>query len=160
MDDLIFALKIIAALGCGLIAGAFFAFSSFIMRALGQLPAPNGISAMQSINVVVMNPVFLGVFVGTVFICLAAMVLALVRWWQGAGSMWVLAGGVLYIAGCFAVTMLLNVPLNDAIAKADPTSAEGAALWTNYLDKWTMWNTVRTIASLAASAAFIIGLRY
>lgn len=156
MDDLMFALKIIAALGCGMIAGAFFAFSSFIMRALGQLPAPNGLSAMQSINVVVINPVFLGVFVGTVFICLAAMVLALVRW-QGLASMWVLAGGVLYIAGCFAVTMLLNVPLNDALAKVDPTSAEGAALWTTYLDKWTMWNTVRALASLAASAAFIVG---
>jgi uncharacterized membrane protein len=159
MDELIFALKIIAALGCGLIAGAFFAFSSFVMKALGQLPPANGISAMQSINVVVINPVFLGVFVGTVFICLAAMVLALVRW-QGGASMWVLAGGVLYIAGCFLVTMLLNVPLNDAIAKANPTSPEGEALWTTYLDKWTMWNTVRTIASLAASAAFMIAMRY
>jgi uncharacterized membrane protein len=155
MDDLMFALKIIAALGCGLIAGAFFAFSSFVMKALGQLPPANGLSAMQSINVVVINPVFLGVFVGTVFICLAAMIMALVRW-QGPASIWILAGGVLYIAGCFAVTMLLNVPLNDALAKTDPTSAEGAALWTTYLDKWTMWNTVRTIASLAATVIFLL----
>lgn len=159
MDDLMFGLKIIAALGCGLIAGAFFAFSSFVMKALGALPAPNGLAAMQSINIVVINPVFLGVFVGSAVLCAVAMIATLLRW-QGAGSIWIIAGGVLYIGGCFLVTMFLNVPLNDALAKAAPETAESAAFWTNYLDKWTMWNTVRTIASLAASAAFMIAMRH
>ena len=159
MDDLIFGLKIIAALGCGLIAGTFFAFSSFVMKALGQLPAPNGMAAMQSINVVVINPVFLGVFIGTGVLCLVAIIASLLRW-QGAGSAWIVAGGILYIGGCFLITMLLNVPLNDALAKAGPGSPEGAELWAKYLDTWTMWNTVRTIASLAASAAFVISMKY
>jgi uncharacterized membrane protein len=56
--------------------------------------------------------------------------------------------------------MLLNVPLNDALAKASPDSPEGAEFWAKYLDTWTMWNTVRTICSLAASAAFIVAARY
>lgn len=159
MEDVMFVLKIIAALGCGLIAGAFFAFSSFVMRALGALPAPNGISAMQSINVIVINPVFLGVFVGTAVVCAVAGIASLLDW-QGAGSASIIAGSVLYICGCFMVTMFFNVPLNDALAKASPISPEGAEFWANYLDKWTMWNTVRTIASLMASAAFMFALRY
>jgi len=159
MDDFVFGLKVITALGCGLIAGAFFAFSVFIMRALAALPAPGGIAAMQSINVVVLNPVFLGVFVGSAVLCAAAMIASLLRW-QGAGSMWVLGGAILYLAGCFAVTMVFNVPLNDALAKANPAAPESADLWNSYLKTWTMWNHVRTLASLAASAAFIIASRY
>ena len=69
-----------AALGAGLIAGVFFAFSTFIMRALALLPAPQGIRAMQSINVVVLNPFFLGAFLGTGAVAAALAVASLVRW--------------------------------------------------------------------------------
>lgn len=159
MDDLVFGMKVITALGCGLIAGTFFAFSVFVMRALATLPAPGGMAAMQSINVVVLNPVFLGVFVGSAVLCVVAMIASLLRW-QGAGSMWVLGGAILYLAGCFAVTMVFKVPLNDALAKADPGAPESVDLWNDYLKTWTMWNHVRMLASLAASAAFIVAVRY
>jgi uncharacterized membrane protein len=39
------------------------------MRALERLPAPHGVAAMQSINVVVINLVFLSVFFGTGLVC-------------------------------------------------------------------------------------------
>lgn len=159
MDDLVFVLKVLTALGCGLIAGTFFAFSVFVMRALAALPAPGGIAAMQSINVVVLNPVFLGVFVGSAGLCMVAAIGSLLRW-QGAGSTWVLGGAILYLAGCFAVTMVFNVPLNDALEKANPAAPESVDLWNGYLNTWTMWNHVRTLASLAASAAFIAAARY
>jgi uncharacterized membrane protein len=159
MDDFVFGLKVITALGCGLIAGTFFAFSVFVMRALAALPAPNGIAAMQSINVVVLNPVFLGVFVGSAVLCLVAAIASFIRW-QGAGSVWVLGGALLYLAGCFAVTVVFNVPLNDALAKATPAAPESLDVWNGYLNNWTMWNHVRTLASLAASAAFMIAIRY
>jgi len=55
-NNLLLALTLLSALGSGLIAGAFFAFSTFVMGALGRLPAAHGIAAMQSINVVVINP--------------------------------------------------------------------------------------------------------
>jgi len=158
MDDVMFGLKMIAALGCGLIAGTFFAFSSFVMKALGTLPAPGGIAAMQSISIGVINPLFLGVFVGSAVLCVIALIASLLRW-QGVGSLWIITGGLLYIGGCFLVTMLLNVPLNDALAKVSPGSPEGAEIWTRYLNTWTMWNTVRTVCSLAASAAFMIATR-
>ncbi len=74
VDGLLFALKLVSALGCGLIAGVFFAFLSFVMRAFARLPPGEGMAAMQSVNVAVLNPVFLGVFVGTAAACAAAVV--------------------------------------------------------------------------------------
>lgn len=60
MDDLTTVLSILAMLGCGMIGGVFFAFSSFVMRALARLPDAQGLAAMQSINFVVLNWHFLG----------------------------------------------------------------------------------------------------
>lgn len=157
MQQFLTVLTFAAALGAGLIAGTFFAFSAFVMGALGKLPAPQGIAAMQSINVVVINPVFLGVFVGSAVLSLALLVAAFFGW-PSARAIYLAAGAVLYVGGCFLVTMLLNVPLNNALEAVTADSAEGAKLWTRYLSDWTMWNTVRTLASLAATASFILAL--
>lgn len=56
MTGLAYAVTLIAALGCGLVAGVFFAFSSFVMPALKRLPPAQGISAMQSINRLAVAP--------------------------------------------------------------------------------------------------------
>jgi uncharacterized membrane protein len=74
MDELMSGLILAAALGAGLVAGIFLAFSAFIMAALKRLPPEGGISAMQSINVTVLNPVFFFVFFGT---AVAALILAI-----------------------------------------------------------------------------------
>ena len=157
MDALLFALTLGSALGCGLMAGAFFAFSSFVMKALARLPPAHGIAAMQSINVAVINPLFLGVFLGTAATCTALAVSALVRWHQ-PGAAFLLAGSLLYLAGTFLVTMVFNVPRNDALAAVDPASAEGARVWAGYLSRWTAWNHVRTLAALAAASALTLAL--
>jgi uncharacterized membrane protein len=70
MEALLPALTVLAALGAGLVAGIFFAFSTFIMAALARLPAEGGIAAMQSINVAVLNPLFFLAFFGTAAIAL------------------------------------------------------------------------------------------
>jgi uncharacterized membrane protein len=148
-------LIIVTALGCGLIAGAFFAFSSFVMGALARLPAAHGIAAMQSINVVVINPVFLGVFVGTALCCL--LLAGVSVWlWPDARAPWLMAGGLAYVIGTFVVTMRFNVPRNDALDTHAPDSADGAAYWQRYLEEWTSWNTVRTIAALVAAACLTV----
>ena len=69
-----------------------------------------------------------------------------------------IAGGLLYFFGTFVVTMLFKVPRNNALAAVSATSAEGAALWADYLVVWTKWNHVRAIAALAAGASFTIAL--
>lgn len=146
------------ALGSGLIAGTFFAFSTFVMGALARLPVPQGIAAMQSINVVVINPLFLGVFIGTAILVALLAVMACLNW-SAPGTLYLLAGAALYLAGCFLVTMVGNVPLNNALDAVAPDSAEGAALWMRYLQSWNFWNHVRGGASLLASAVFILALR-
>lgn len=157
ISNMLFTLTLASALGSGLIAGAFFAFSTFVMGALGRLPAAHGIAAMQSINIVVINPWFLSVFMGTAVACVL-LVAAAVFTWQQPGAMLLLAGALLYFAGTFLVTMFFNVPLNDALAAVNPESSEGASLWTRYLSTWTNWNHVRTITALAGAALLTIAL--
>ena len=147
-------MTIVAALGSGAIGGAFFAFSSFVMRALGRLAPAEGIRAMQSINIVVINPVFLGVFVGTALVCAALAVLS-IRSWSDAGSGLRLAGCVVYVVGAFAVTMWCNVPRNNALAALPADTADAAAYWARYLGEWTWWNHVRTAAGFAGSLLLV-----
>jgi uncharacterized membrane protein len=146
-----------SALGSGLIAGVFFAFSTFVIRALARLPPDQGSAAMQSINVAVRNPWFFAAFLGTAVACVVLAIASFYRWGEPR-AIYLLAGGLLYLVGTFLVTVLFNVPLNDALAAADPGSTEGASLWTRYVAEWTAWNHVRTAASLGAAAAFIIAL--
>ncbi len=153
----LFATTLLSALGSGLMAGFFFAFSVCVMKALGLQPPAQGIAAMQSINVVVINPVFMIAFFGTAVGCVAVAISA-VRSWHGPGAAYLLAGGLLYLAGSFLVTIVFNVPRNDALATVDPASADGAAVWASYLTAWTAWNHVRGAAALAAAGLLTIGL--
>src|SRR5688500_9730511 len=76
IDSLIAALAFAAALGSGVIGGVFYAFSTFVMRALRRRPAGEAVAAMQAINVAVINPLFLGVFLGTAAACAVIIVSA------------------------------------------------------------------------------------
>lgn len=157
MERLLQTVTFVSVLGTGLIAGIFFAFSTFVMAALGRLPSANGISAMQSINVAVLNPLFLGVFMGTAVLCLALALSAIMRWSE-PGAAYLLAGSALYVIGTFVVTIALNVPLNDELAAVNPQNGDAAGVWVRYLADWTMWNHVRTGAALIASACLIKAL--
>ena len=151
VDRVIFVLVFASAIGCGLIAGAFFAFSTFVMRALGRIPAAQGIAAMQSINVVVINPIFLGVFLGTAGACALLAGSAAVAW----HSVCALVGSLVYLVGTFGVTMVFNVPRNNTLARIDPASAEAELVWRRYVREWTAWNHVRTVAAVGAAALLI-----
>jgi len=156
--SLVTILIVVAALlGSAIIAGVFFAFSSFVMKALSKLPSAEGIAAMQSINVVVLNRSFLGTFIGTALISALIAVLAVVTWGTAAAP-WILAGSLLYFFGTFLVTAWGNVPLNDQLAAVSAIEQDAVHVWERYLTKWTMLNTVRTAAATAAVLMFTIGL--
>jgi uncharacterized membrane protein len=140
-----------------LIAGLFFAFSVAVMQALARLPAARGMAAMQAINSAILNPLFLAVFFGTAVGCALVIVAALARW-HSPGSVYFLVGGMLYLVGSIVVTVTFNVPKNNALAAVAPADPNAAGLWASYLGSWTTWNHVRTVASLAAAAALILGL--
>ncbi len=147
----------VAALGCGLLAGVWFAFSGFVMAALGRLPAPDGIAAMQSINRLAVTPPLMIAMFGTALVCLGLMVWALLSL-DETGAPWVLAGAAVYLVSTIGVTMAGNVPLNNALDAADPQSAAGAERWSDYLRRWTAWNHVRLVGSLAAAALLVLAL--
>jgi uncharacterized membrane protein len=148
-------LNLVCGLGSGLMAGVFFVFSVSVMRALRDLPPACGIAAMQSINRVIINPVFLSVFLGTGGLCLPAFVLELVR--RDSAEVWgTVAGSALYLIGVLFVTMRFNVPLNNALDRISPQSSDAAQFWSMYLSQWTAWNHLRTVAGLAAALSFAL----
>jgi uncharacterized membrane protein len=157
MNQLVSVAGIAALLGSALVGGIFFAFSSFVMKSLARVPPAEGIAAMQSINVVVINPSFLGAFIGTAVLSLVLGSLALTGWSHLSANLF-LGGAIFYIVGTFLVTMLGNVPLNDNLAAISATNVGAAELWEHYLNRWTMWNHVRTASAMLAALLFTLGL--
>lgn len=142
----------------GAVGGVFFAFSVFVMRALASLPPAHGLAAMQRINVTVITPLFLSVFLGT------GPLLAVAAWVAyGAEPAtafgWLGVSFIVYLVGSVGVTMVCNVPRNDRLARLDPDSPADQIGWGEYVREWTFWNHVRCVASLtsAASAAIAVG---
>lgn len=151
------ALTVATAVACGLMGGIFFAFSSFIMPALGHVPPAEGIRAMQRINVDVFHWSFMGAFFGTGVLCIVQAVVHL----TGANpsdGIYGATGAAMYIFGCLLVTAAGNVPLNNNLAAANPDSSKAGELWRGYALPWTRWNHLRTLACLGASAAFAASL--
>jgi uncharacterized membrane protein len=151
------ALILIGVLGAATIGGVFFAFSTFVMRALAQLPPAHGVAAMQRINVVVLNPPFLGVFIGTAMVQAMAAGLSLVAWLPPRSPL-LLAGAAFYLFGSFGATMAFNVPRNDRLAAMPADSDVAHGYWPTYVREWTFWNHVRTVAALASAACGIVAL--
>ena len=157
MSDRLFMIVTIGcALGCGLNGGVFFAFSSFVMKALARLPAGQGIAAMNSINVFAVTPAFMTALFGTAAACLVVM-----AWtWFTPGrlaAVYLLSGSAVYLVGTIGVTVVFNVPRNNALAALHPSSAEANRLWAEYVAAWTSWNHVRTVSALIAAALLAIG---
>ncbi|PSB54260.1 DUF1772 domain-containing protein [Chamaesiphon polymorphus] len=156
-DNYLFWLIFTAAIGCGLMAGVFFAFSTFVMPALARLQPDRGIAAMQSMNITAINPLFMLALFGTAIACLFIFISALLHW-DRSGTIYLSIGSLLYLVGAILVTILANVPLNNALAIVKPDSIEGANFWAKYLRDWMFWNHIRTLAALAASAMFVVSL--
>lgn len=157
MNSLLTVATVAAIVGTAVIGGIFFAFSNFVMKALERVPASEGVLAMQTINVTVLNRWFLGVFMGTAVVCLALAIVSITTW-TSAHSPYLLGGAVSYIGGTWLVTAFGNVPLNDRLAAVDAGDADAAEVWGHYLDRWTTLNSRRTSAAILATVLFSIGL--
>jgi uncharacterized membrane protein len=156
ISNVLTVLTVLGIVGTGLVAGAFFAFSTSVMPGLAVLPTPAAALAMQQANRKILNPLFLTVFTGTALLCVVLAIIALIT--GSGGRLWLVLGAVLYVVGGFILTMTINVPMNNRLDAADPDSAEGAQIWTEFLSRWTAWNHVRGLASTLATAALAIGL--
>jgi uncharacterized membrane protein len=148
-------LTFVAILGSGLMAGVFFAFSTFVMGALRRLPPDDGMAAMRQINARALNSLFLAAFLG---MALLTLYLA----WEAAsrgrvlGMAYLRLGSLSYFVGTFLVTVVGNVPLNRRLDAAPPGDQ---AAWDRYIARWTLWNHLRTASTLLALWTFTMCFR-
>lgn len=158
MSPFIFFALQFAIIAYALVSGVFLAFSDFIMRSLAHTGGIGGVDAMQVINREVFRWVFMTLFIGMAPVSLAIAGYGGFIVGNGPGALLVLAG-LTYFVGCFGVTVFFNVPMNEALAGMEASSASARDYWTGtYLPRWTFWNTVRTVASTISAALLLFGL--
>lgn len=158
MSPFIFVLLQLSILAYAIVAGVFLAFSDFIMRSLALTHGTGGLEAMQVINREVFRWVFMALFLGMATVSAGLVVYGALHISGGPGAL-ILLGALIYLLGCFAVTVFFNVPMNEALAGMEPSTEATRDYWTSiYLPRWTMWNTVRTIACVVAAATMLVGV--
>ncbi|GAA5097991.1 DUF1772 domain-containing protein [Nocardia iowensis] len=156
---------VLATLATGLIAGLFYGYANSVMPALNRTDDRTMIDVMQKINVVIINPVFMIGFLGTVGFSILAAALHLGKD-QRSTLIWIgIALAINVIA--FAVTSGLNVPLNNQLAAAgDPSRiADLAAVRADFEAVWVRWNIVRAVLHTLAflvlcGALFVAGTQH
>jgi len=152
--DWVRALTLLVMIGSGVMAGVFFAFSSFVMQALGRLSVGEAVAAMQSINSVIVRTLFMFVFFAT---ALGSLFLLVYTLSQGSEQkIYVALACLLYLVGVLLVTGVFNVPLNNALAGLKVSAQLSDTAWADYAQPWIAWNHLRTIAALAASVLFAL----
>jgi uncharacterized membrane protein len=158
MSPFLFFLMQFAILAYALVGGVFLAFSDFIMRSLSLTGGVGGVEAMQVINREVFRWVFMALFLGMAAVSLVISGYAVISLSGPAGTL-ILLSGLIYLFGCFGVTVVFNVPMNEALAGMDIAADATRSYWTGtYLPRWTFWNSVRTIACGLSAMLLLTGL--
>ncbi len=148
---------LIAAFLTALIAGLFYSYSCSVNAGLGKLPDAAYLAAMQSINREILNPLFFMSFMGTLFL------LPLATWLQFSNPVstrfyFMLAATLVYAIGTFGVTILGNVPLNNALDGFQLQSASPGLLHQQRELFEKPWNRLHSIRSIANAIALILVL--
>ncbi len=125
-----------------IMTGIYFIFSCTVMAALRQ--SEQGAETMVRINKEILNPLFYLCFFGS---ALTALVLVVTR------SNDYLAG-LIFFAGTFLVTLIKNVPLNNALLAASGEIGFSHT-WQAYLRNWVFWNHVRTVSATVSGALLL-----
>lgn len=78
---------ILGALSCGAMAGIYYAFSGFILRAFESVGPDTAAKAMVAINRTILQSGFMVLFFGSSLLCLGLLVAALILRPPGYGLM-------------------------------------------------------------------------
>lgn len=150
-------------LGSALITGFFWGWGVSAIPGLAKVSDRTYVSSMQSINKAILNPMFLIVFVGSVFLLVLAVIVAFANGDTRRGW-WLTAAAVAYTVGVVGLTMVGNVPLNDQLEAFDSTGgtdADFAAARRDYEGPWNrlhyIRSTVGVFAVVFASVAALAG---
>lgn len=155
----IFSLSLlISSVTCGVMAGIYFAFSIFVMKALSSMPGSSGAMAMRAINDVILKTAFLPLFFLSTILCAALAIIAVVKW-KIDGSGIIVSASLVYVVGMFVVTTAFNVPLNNKLAGLNMQEIDVELEWKSFVQAWTNYNHVRTVSSTVACALFAYGYK-
>ena len=158
MSTAFFFLMQFAIIAYALVGGVFLAFSDFIMRSLALTGGHGGVEAMQVINREVFRWVFMALFLGMAAVSLFVAGYGAFGTSGPAGTL-IMMAGLVYLIGCFGVTVFFNVPMNEALACMEMSSGTTRDYWLQtYVPRWTFWNSVRTVASAVSAALLLFGL--
>lgn len=158
MSQVVFVLLQLSILSYAFVGGIFLAFSDFIMRSLAKTQGAGAIETMQIINREVFRRVFMALFLGMAVVSVFLVIYGSTSF-SGGPQLFIISGGLVYLGGCFAVTIFFNVPLNEALASMDLNSEATQGYWREtYLPRWTKWNAVRTTACAIAASMMLFGL--
>ena len=146
-------LILVAAVGAGLTAGVFLAFSSFVMTGLGRAPAAVGVRAMQEINRAAPSPVFMLTLFGTAVLAVGLAVAAVVG--RGPGWGLVVAGAAAYLV-CIGLTVALPRAPQRGAGLARPGRPRHPEAWRTYLSDWTRLNHLRTVSAAAGCVLLLL----
>ncbi len=131
-----------AVVFAGSMAGLLFGWMVSVLPGLSSVDDLTFTTTMRSINVRIINPMFVIPFIGTPLVLVVAAVLALRA--DEHRRAWLLFGAAAtYVVGVLMVTGIGNVPLNDRLEALDIGRVD-------YETPWTRWHLVRTVASAIA----------
>lgn len=144
-----------ATITMGIGAGVYLLYAFAIMPGLRKTDDRTFVGAFQRIDEAVVGPFVLVFFIGPpVF---AALALAVHVGGDDRSALpWIAAALALQLA-IAAMTLRVNVPLNDGIkAAGDPSRIDDLAAVRERFDeaKWVRWNLVRAAAATAAFGCF------
>jgi uncharacterized membrane protein len=145
-----------ATLTTGLVAGVFYAYAVSVTLGLAAQPDASYVATMQAINERIQNSLFFLSFFGAVLFLLAALAVHLPR--PRLGRFWLIAlASALYVGGGFLLTVVVNVPLNEELARVvgDASAGELARARAAYEGPWNFWNGVRTVFSILAFVVLV-----
>ncbi len=144
-----------ATLTTGLMSGFFYAYACSVTLGLALLPDEQYVAAMQAINATVRNGVFAFSFFGATLSLLAAVAVYAPRP-RSRRFFFVALACVLYVGGGFLLTLGVNVPMNEELARVGGAAPEVLArARADYEGPWNFWNGVRTVCSSLAFVALM-----
>ena len=147
-------MSLLSLLSNGAIFGFFFAWVCSTMWGLDATDPRVAITSMQAMNASVRNFVFFPAFFLTPVILVITSYIAF-KQTRNRSAIFFASSAALYVAGAFLVTIMVNVPMNEELARVVvPTDSVAAGeIWQAYSTPWQFWNTIRTVVS-----GFALGL--
>lgn len=141
------SIGLVAALACGLFAGA--AVYINLVEHPARLSCGTELAARQ------WAPSYKRATVLQVPLALLATLSGLARWWLGGGSVWL--WGAFCILAVIPFTLLVILPTNNRLL--EPGRDLGSDQTRELLQTWGRLHAVRSLLSVAALLLFLVGMK-